>query len=94
MAEFIAKGEKVPAAASKEVAAELPDWFMVRATQRGYWNWMRYPGDEFRCPRHLYAPSWMEIIPDQATIEAPALTDKRKEEPTDASSSDEGRLLR
>jgi len=94
MADFIPKGEAVPKTISKAMAAELPPSFMVRVTQRGFWNWLRYPGDEFVCPRHLYSPTWMEIIPDQATIVTPELLQQRKKELTDESSSDEGRLLR
>ena len=41
---------------------------LVRAIVRGYYRWMRYAGDEFDIPDHLYTPygrvecGWMEKV--------------------------------
>lgn len=36
----------------------------VRAVQRGYYLWLRYRGEEFVVPDHLFCDVWQEKLED------------------------------
>lgn len=67
----------IPRAPVTDVDFALPEFFQVKATKQGFIHWLRNPGDVFVIPRHLYSPTWMQIMDrDLATIvrgDAPAV---------------------
>ena len=46
----------------------------VVATQRGFFRWLRRPGEEFDVPEHLYSKEWMRV-PEPGEVPAAAVAE-------------------